>query len=157
MEVERVLKLIGHGKTNIGEKQFSLKDSIQAVTPSFLGLPDDWYGGLIKRLYKTTDGFYICADKKESLVNIAYDEEKLTVNGLMLLSEAGLYDIPTDLEEESPEDGEPPKDESTEKEPLEIDTMKRQELIDKAQQLGIEGKIATFKTEELREKIKAAL
>jgi hypothetical protein len=38
-----------------------------------------------------------------------------------------------------------------------IDSMSRTELIQKAKELGIDGKIATFKTEDLREKVKEKL
>lgn len=140
MEVIRLIKLIGHGKTRIGNKQFDLSDSIGAVTPASIGCPDNWYGGLIDKLYKTNEGFYICADKKGNLVNITYNESELTPEGLEILKEAGLYD--GDIPESSKKS---------------IDEMSRQELLDKAQELGIEGKIATWKTEKLVEEIKAAL
>lgn len=126
------LKMVG--SMTVGGKKFSLKDSDGAITPSSLKLADNWYGGMVKTLYKTKEGFYMCADNKNNLINLAYYKNKLTDKGKALLEGQALSG---DVEQLKP-----------------IEELDRKELLKLAKELGVEGKLATFSTEDLKIKIK---
>lgn len=117
--------LVGQGNV-YNKKSYSVtKDEVvSSVVPSTLGLKDDWYGGMVKVLYLTKDGVYICCDKKENIVNILVPE---VIQPYVEASTSEVdMDIPTD----------------------------RKSLLELAKELGVEGKIATMKTDDLIDKIK---
>lgn len=124
--------LLGFGKTSINGKQFTMEDSAGTVYLSSLGLDDTFCGGSVKEFRKTKYGIYLCLDKKQNIINLGYNEDELTTEGLKLL--LGKDDI---------SENEPPKTKGEE----------RKELITRAKELGVEGKIATMKTDELKSKI----
>lgn len=120
------------GSTRIGNRIFTEADSTGAVPVDSKVSDDSWYGGNVKSFLKTKDGFLLCRDKRENIINIAYIEDELTAEGKALLS------------------GEPVPQKS-------IEEMDRKELIAMAKELGIPGKLATMKTEELIKEIKECL
>jgi uncharacterized protein YwgA len=123
------------GKTKVNGKQFSMGDSDGTVYPKQLGLEDNWYGGYVEELRKTVYGIFLCIDRQGNVINLGYTDKSLTDKGRELLG----------IEKVEPEEPE-----------LDIDSMDRDELIPLAKKLGIEGKLATFKTAVLKEEIKKA-
>lgn len=89
------LKLIG--KTTIGRKQFNMNDSRGTVQKTKYGLPDHFYGGMLKEFRKTDYGILLCLDKKDRIINLAYVEDELTDAGRKLL---GLPDQWTHMQSE---------------------------------------------------------
>lgn len=117
------------GKLDINGKHFTINDSDGTVYLKELGLPDNWYGGYVKELRKTKYGIYLCLNRKKEVVDLGYFEEGLTTEGLKLLLN---------------------------KEETKETVIDRKALIAEAKELGIEGKLATLKTEVLIEKIREA-
>jgi hypothetical protein len=120
-----MIKLIG--STTIGDKTFTEKDSIGAISKDGYGLQDNWYGGMVKDFLRTKEGFLLCRDRRDNLINIAYKEEELTSLGKKLLG----FETTVDL-----------------------DQMDRQQLIAYAKELKVKGKLVTFSEEALKEAIK---
>lgn len=82
------LKLVG--KTSLGKRTFSLADSNGVVQKTSLGLPDHWYGGMVKEFRKVRDsGIMMCLDKRDNIINLAYRDVDLTAEDKELL---GLVD-----------------------------------------------------------------
>lgn len=129
------MKLVGSLK--IGKKTFSDTDSIGLVTRQQLNISDDWYGGSVKEFYRTKYGIYICLNKRKEPVNLLYFEKDLTKEGRILLG----------LEEEKVETV------GT----FDVDNASREELVSTAKQLGVSGKLNTFKTDALKVMIKEKL
>jgi len=73
------------GKLKIGEKLFTMNDSEGTVYLAQLGLPDSFYGGVVKEFRKTKYGILMCVDRKGNIINLAYTEEGLTDAGRELL------------------------------------------------------------------------
>ena len=64
-----VMQLVGQGNKYKG-KEYSLNDSVSSLLPRQIGLKDDWYGGMVKRMYLTKDKVYLCCDGKDNIINI---------------------------------------------------------------------------------------
>lgn len=137
------MKLLG--KTRVNGKQFSTSDSIGLVKRDSLGLEDSFYGGSVKEFYKTDYGIYMCLNKKKEIVNLGYFDHSLTEKGKALLS--GKQEIPEEVHVKMPTNEEMEFYVS-------LNEMTRPELIALAKEKGVEGKLATMKTTELKEKIK---
>lgn len=117
-----------------------------------------WYGGYGKYNY-----YVVAGDKEEALevLRDKYNMRALPVDCTEINNIDGHIIIPVleseleGLDEE--QDKEPKKELEPETkqllEDIKIDTMHRIELLHLAKQIDVEGKIATFKTEELREKV----
>jgi len=69
------MKLIGQGNI-YNNKVYSVADSNAKgyKTPSMLNLPDNWYGGMVKKIFTSKDGVYILCDKKDNVINIGIPE-----------------------------------------------------------------------------------
>jgi hypothetical protein len=118
-------------KTEIAGKQF---DTVEiAKIPTGIA---DFYGGNVNYFGKTEEGFLLCLYKNTNrIIDIYIDEDLLTPEGLkMLLTDQGK--------------------EISEVEPLKTKQEGRKELLALAKELGVEGKIATMKTDILVEAIK---
>jgi hypothetical protein len=63
------------GRTDLKGKKVTIKDSDGVVLKSAFGLPDDWYGGMVKefRKIKGTE-LLMVLDKKCNIINIAYED-----------------------------------------------------------------------------------
>jgi len=69
------LKLIG--RIELNGKKITLDDSDGVVLKTKFGLPDNWYGGTVKEFRKIKNSKYLmCLDKKDKIINIAYDEDE---------------------------------------------------------------------------------
>lgn len=135
-----------------------------------------WYGGYGK--YK----YYVVAEDKEQALEVIrdkYNMRALPVDAVEINNIDGYIIIPvleseldeTDIElkesvkqaiQESefndgigynPEDGMLPTKSEKQEMIDKVDSLSRAELLQIAKQLNIDGKIATFKTEDLREKV----
>jgi hypothetical protein len=126
------------GKTQIAGKQFTYDDVTEKKATGF---GQDYYGGNVQYFGKTKEGFLLCVKKnKPEIIDIFVDEDSLTAEGLKLLLKEQGEEVPFEHVEEA----------------IDIEKMGRDELIALAKKLGIEGKLATFKTATLIEKIKEA-
>jgi hypothetical protein len=118
-------------KTEIAGKQFGAAEITKIPT----GIAD-FYGGNVNYFGKTEEGFLLCLYKNTNkIIDIYIDEDLLTIEGLKMLSiDQGkeMLEVPKTKQEE------------------------RKELLALAKELGVEGKIATMKTEDLKNKIREA-
>lgn len=155
-----MIKLVG--STTVNGKQFSFEDSIgKRHTLSSFGLDDTFYGGRVKEFFETKEGFLLCIDKKvdrngnKIVINIAYDEETLTEEGENILSSTESFNVKEiqPLEEIQEEI----KREKQVSEATSLENLKRTELIAFAKELGVEGKLATYKTNQLNQLIEEKL
>lgn len=87
------MKLIGN--TNLVGKL----TSIGAVSLSSLGLSDNFYGGSVKSFLATKEGLYLCRDKKNNIIDIAYNEATLSNAGRKLLGLEAVEETEQPLEE----------------------------------------------------------
>ncbi len=125
------MKLIGQGNV-YNDKSYSLSDSKSSTVPSALGFNDTWYGGMVKRLYLTKDGVYLCCDSKENIVNILVPD---TIPDDSLEGVGSPAIVPNSTDNKS-------------------NKVDRKTLYELAEKLEIEGKYATMKTVDLIEAIK---
>lgn len=82
------------GKLEINGKLFSMQDSEGTVYATQLGLQDDFYGGAVREFRKTKYGIFMCVDRVERIINLAYTEESLTDEGRKLLGEPVPVKVP---------------------------------------------------------------
>lgn len=138
-------------KTEIAGKRFEGVETTKIAT----GI-NGYYGGNVDYFGRTKEGFLLCFYKKtEKIIDILIDEDLLTTDGLkLLLKDQGKEEIPFETDEESVEEAPIPEVSTV---TVDVDKMERDELIVLAKKLGIEGKLATFKTAVLIEKIKEAM
>lgn len=135
-----VMQLVGQGNKYKG-KEYSLNDSVSSLLPRQIGLKDDWYGGMVKRMYLTKDKVYLCCDGKDNIINIyAPKPEEVDPN---------LNDI-----EDQVIDAKGQKVVDIAGIPVKVKKYNRGKVIDMAKELGIDGKIATVKTSVLIDLIK---
>jgi hypothetical protein len=126
-------------KTEIAGKRFEGVETERIST----GV-NGYYGGNVDYFGKTKEGFLLCFYKKtEKIIDIYVDEDLLTAEGLKLLLKDKGEEVPFEPAEKP---ADPPKTKAEE----------RKELIAKAKELKVEGKIATMSTETLKAKIKEA-
>lgn len=126
------------GTLTVGGRTFSAEDSIGKVYREQLGISDDFYGGSVKSFLKTNEGFLLCLDRKDNILNMGYFENQLSDEGLkLLLKNEGTEETPAMESPVNPLEG-----------------MKRQELIKTAKELGVEGRIGAMSNIFLKEKIK---
>jgi hypothetical protein len=153
------MKLLG--KTSINGKQFTEKDSRGKVYRKDLGLDDTFYGGMVKEFYTTDYGIYMCLNKKGKIIDLGYNE--LTEKGKELLEgkKRAKPEPKKELEQEPNKELEKEPNKELEKEPAkepdkDSEKVDRKALLAEAKALGIEGKLAIMKTNELITKIKEA-
>ena len=92
-------KLVLVGKTSLIGRTFSLGDSNGVVTKASFGLPDNWYGGMVKEFRKVKDsGILMCLDKRDNVINLAYVESDLTNQDRMWLALAEVVEPEIDSE-----------------------------------------------------------
>ena len=91
------------GKLKIGEKLFTMNDSEGTVYLAQLGLPDSFYGGVVKEFRKTKYGILMCVDRKGNIINLAYTEERLTDAGRELLFPEPIPEVVITTPEPMPE------------------------------------------------------
>lgn len=115
-----------------------------------------WYGGYGKYNY------YVVAEDKEQALEVLRDKYNMRALPVDCVEINNIDDhiiipvLESELNEPEPEMSTsklPELHESYVSKVKPIDTMNRAELIQLAKDLDIEGKIATFKTEDLREKV----
>jgi len=92
------------GKIKIGEKLFTMNDSEGTVYLGQLGLPDSFYGGVVKEFRKTKYGILMCVDRKGNIINLAYTEENLTDAGRELLFPEPIPEVVVKEPEPMPEE-----------------------------------------------------
>lgn len=126
------------GSTTVGGKAYTYNDIDGIVSTGF---GSDYYGGRVKAFGQTKEGFLLCIEK-DKVIDIFVDEDILTNDGLKML----IGKEPEQVEQKEPE-AEQPKSKQEE----------RKELLAKAKELGVEGKIATMKNEELKELVQEKL
>ena len=72
-------ELILIGKTSLGKRSYNIGDSNGTVQKASFGLPDNWYGGMVKEFRKIRgSGIMMCLDKRDNIINLAYVKCDLT-------------------------------------------------------------------------------
>ena len=90
-------KLVLVGKTSLIGRTFSLGDSNGVVMKASFGLPDNWYGGMVKEFRKVKDsGILMCLDKRDNVINLAYVESDLNNEDRILLGMAEVVESEVD-------------------------------------------------------------
>ena len=90
------LKLVG--RTTLKGRTFNMGDSNGVVQKATFGLPDSWYGGMVKEFRKVRDsGLLMCLDKRDNIINLAYRICDLTYQDRDLLG------LDADILNEAPE------------------------------------------------------
>ena len=96
------IKLLG--KQHLPDRLISLNDSDGVVQKNKFKLPDSWYGGSVKEFRKIKDSnFLMCMDRKDRIINIAYDEDTLTDDEKRLIGLA-VDDLVDDLVDDTVDD-----------------------------------------------------
>ncbi len=127
------MKLIGQGNVYEG-KSYNIEDSNGKgyATPAALGYPDNWYGGMVKKIFTAKDGVLMLCDKKDNIINIGVPDT--------------MEDIPNSIKA------------TTGFTPIMKGNVldDKSELIELAKSLGIKGNIPAMKEDTLLRKIEEA-
>lgn len=160
----------------VGDRLFHKNDGNQGRKELHdFNLPLGWYGGRAEWFSKTKEGFYLVIEEDHAIATYIPTLEGVTEEGLKLLKDNGyltddaaiVADVPVEPQivpkEDSDDSDEGAEDIESQivdyevrlaklqegRKDIPVEQMTRKELVDKAKSLGIEGKLATFKTTDL--------